>query len=87
MVESANRLVTEDHVEVVILIGAVMAGIPERIQDRVPVPVIEGMSCAVPLAEALARIGIARPHAGSFAPPVGRAVSGLSEALAARFKA
>lgn len=87
MVESANRLVTEDHVEVVILVGAVMAGIPERIQDRVPVPVIEGMSCAVPLAEALARIGIARPRAGSFAPPVGRAVSGLSEALAARFRA
>lgn len=87
MIEAAGRLVTEDQAEVVILVGAVMAGMPERIQDRVPVPVLEGMSCAVPLVEALVRIGIAQPRAGGFAPPVGRAVSGLSDALTARFKA
>jgi len=85
LTDAASELVEEDAAEAVILVGAVMAGVPERIQDRVPVPVLEGMSCAVPLAEALVRIGIAQPRAGGFARPAGRIVTGLGEALAARF--
>ena len=69
------------------LIGAVMAGMPARIADRVPVPVIEGVSAAVVLAEGLARLDLRKPALGSFAPPGRRAVAGIDPALAARFDA
>jgi allantoin racemase len=83
--EAAGTLVSLDLAETVILVGAVMAGMPPRVQDHVPVPVLEGVTCAVPLAEALVRMRIRRPSTGSFAPPRGRVVTGLTEALTARF--
>jgi allantoin racemase len=82
---AANTLVEQDGAESVVLIGAVMAGLPPRLQSRVPVPVLEGVACAVPLAEAMVRIGAGKARAGSFAAPQGRVVSGLSPELTARF--
>lgn len=84
---AACLLAEEDHAEAVVLIGAVMAGMPARIADRVPVPVIEGVSAAVVLAEGLARLNLRKPALGSFAPPGRRAVAGIDPALAARFDA
>ena len=69
----------------VILIGAVMAGMPARVQGRAEVPVLEGVGCAVPLAEALVRMALPKPRAGSFASPGARATIGLDAPLAARF--
>ncbi len=82
---AARRLVEEDGAEAVVLIGAVMAGMPGRIGAEVPVPVIEGVSAAVALAEGLVRLGLRQPAAGSFAPPGRRMVSGVDAALAGRF--
>ena len=56
LARAASVLVREHRAEVVVLIGAVMAGMPERLQPLVSVPVIEGVTCAVPFAEALARL-------------------------------
>ena len=81
----ATELAEQDQAEVVILIGAVMAGMPAQVQAQVPVPVIEGVTCAVPLAEALARMRPHKPSGGSFALPKGRGVAGLGPALTARF--
>lgn len=81
----ATELAEQDQADVVILIGAVMAGMPQRVQARVLVPVIEGVTCAVPLAEALARMRPHKPSGGSFARPLGRGVAGLGPALSARF--
>jgi allantoin racemase len=39
-----------------VLLGAVMAGAARRIEERVPVPVLDGMRAAIPLAEALVRV-------------------------------
>jgi allantoin racemase len=82
---AALELVERDGADTVILIGAVMAGLPPLLQARVPVPVLEGVTCAVPLAEAMARIAAPKATAGSFARPRCREVSGLGEALTARF--
>jgi allantoin racemase len=70
--------------EVVILAGAVMAGAPARIQPRVDVPLLEGVSCAVAQAETLVRLARPKAGSGSLATVVGRASTGLSPALQAR---
>lgn len=82
---AANALVAEDLAETVVLIGAVMAGMPARVQDRVPVPVIEGVACAVVLGEALVRLRLPKATAGSYARLPKRELVGVSDAIAARF--
>jgi allantoin racemase len=59
--DAAAGLVEREMVDCVVLIGAVMAGMPARVQPRLPVPVIEGVRCAVTLAEALVRLGLPKP--------------------------
>ena len=81
-----HRLAEEDGADAVVLVGAVMAGMPARIGNAVPVPVIEGVTAAVVLAEGMARLGLRKATLGSFAPPVGRSVTGLDPALEARFR-
>ena len=76
--------VNDDGAEAVVLVGAVMAGMPARLAGRVAVPVLEGVSCAVGLAEALVRLAPIKPSSGSLATPTGRHVVGLDAALAAR---
>lgn len=67
--------------ECVILVGAVMADAPARLQPSSPVPLVEGVSCAVALARALAGLRLPRPT-GAFATPAGRVTTGLDPALA-----
>ena len=85
IVTAAKDLVQQDGAEVVILVGAVMAAMPSRAQSEVPVPVIEGLSCAVVLAEALARLRFPKLRTGSFAPLPACEQVGLGPALASRF--
>jgi allantoin racemase len=85
LVDAANLLVERDMADVVVLVGAVMAGIPPRIQDRVPVPVIEGVTCAVVLAESLVRLGVPKPYGGSYGTLPAREVTGVSAPIAKFF--
>jgi allantoin racemase len=85
IVAEARVLVEQDMVDVVVLIGAVMARMVARVQPHLPVPVLEGVSCAVMLAEALVRLKLPKPHAGGHAALPKREVVGLDPALAARF--
>lgn len=81
VVAEASRLVQQDGAETVILSGAVMAGVPRRLQAQVPVPLIDGIACGVRQAELLARMKLPKPTAGSYAAPQGREVSKVSDAL------
>jgi allantoin racemase len=85
IVAEAESLIAQDMVDVIVLIGAVMAGMPARVQPRLPVPVIEGVSCAVALAESLARLRLPKPRAGGYAALPPRDLVGVDPALAARF--
>ncbi|NKC30691.1 aspartate/glutamate racemase family protein [Falsiroseomonas selenitidurans] len=67
----------------VVLAGAALAGLAARLQDRAAVPLLDGIACAVKLAEALAALHLPKPRTGSFAAPAGRTGLGLSPALAA----
>lgn len=81
--EAVIDLVERDGAEVVVLAGAVMAGLPPLIQDLVPCPLVEGIASGIGLAELLVRLGPTKAHTGSFAPIGERTVSGLGPELTA----
>ena len=87
IVDAVADLVERDGCEVVVLAGAVMAGVPGRLQARVPVPLLEGVSCAVAQAEMLVRLGPPKARAGSLSALPARELVGVSAALMARFPA
>lgn len=81
LVEQCLRAVDEDGAEVIIMAGGPTAGLTREIRDRVPVPTIDGVSCAVRLAEMLIGLGARPPTRGSFARPPHKPAKGLSAAL------
>jgi len=84
VVDAVRRLMERDGAEAVILVGAVMAGLPHALEGRVPVPLLEGISCGVLLAEALARLGARKASFGSLQAPSKREVLNLGRALTER---
>ena len=82
LVEQCRLAVEEDDAEVVILGGGPIAGLAREIASRVPVPLIDGISCAVALAESLVTLDLRSPDRGSFARPTSKAARNLSPALA-----
>jgi allantoin racemase len=85
IVAEARVLIEQQGVDVVVLIGAVMAQMVPRVQPHLPVPVVEGVSSAVALAEAMVRLKLPKAHAGSYATLPKRDLVGVDPALAARF--
>jgi allantoin racemase len=85
LVAAANDLVERDGAETVLLAGAVMAGVPARLQPQVPVPLIDGIACAVRQAELLHHLALPKPRAGSYAAPTGRELVAVEAAIAAAF--
>ena len=75
--------VAEDGAEVVIMGGGPIAGLAKDLADRIPVPVLDGVTCAIRLAEAMVDLAPRPPIKGSFARPPAKPSKGLSEALAA----
>jgi allantoin racemase len=63
-----------------------MAGMPARIADRVPVPVLDGIAAGVGLCEMLVRLKAAKAKVGSLAHPGLRPTVGLAGPLAALLK-
>jgi allantoin racemase len=86
VVAAAADLVETDTVEAIVLAGTVMAGVPARLQDRIAVPMFDGITTGVPLLEALVRMRPAKPRTGSFVVPVGRKTAGLSPSLEKKLK-
>jgi allantoin racemase len=84
-VAAARELVEREHCEVVVLTGAVMAGVPVRLQGEVPVPLLDGVSCAVRMAQLLVDTRATKPRVGSYAALPARELIGVSEALRKRF--
>lgn len=83
LVDLANRTVTQDGADVVILAGAPLAGLSNRIDDRVPVPLVDGIQAAVAMAEGLVRLNPRKAIAGTYRRPGPKESTGLSPALAA----
>ncbi|MEP9350532.1 aspartate/glutamate racemase family protein [Xanthobacter sp. KR7-225] len=83
LVEMTRRAVAEDKADAVILAGAPLTGLAQRVADRVPVPLVDPLSAAVGQAQVLARLKPRPATAGRFARPGPKAATGLSPALGA----
>lgn len=83
LVEMTRRAVDEDRADVVILAGAPLTGLAQRVADRVPVPLVDPLSAAVGQAQLLARLKPRPASAGRFARPGPKPATGLSPALGA----
>jgi allantoin racemase len=87
IVVAARDLVDRAGAETVVLTGAVMAGVPARLQPQVPVPLIDCIACAMRQAELLVHLGYPKPTVGSYAPPADRELVAVSPAIARAFAA
>lgn len=87
LLAGAAQACIDDHgADVVILGGAGLAGIPDRISDRVSRPLIDSVAAVVKAAERLGRERPAKPTTGSYAATPAVPTNGLSDLLAARME-
>jgi Asp/Glu/hydantoin racemase len=82
LVDLANNTVRNDAADVVILAGAPLAGMADKVKDRIPVPVVDGIQAAVTMAEGLVRLKPRKAIAGTYRRPAAKDSKGLSAALA-----
>jgi allantoin racemase len=84
LLEECARAVDEDDAEVIIFGGGPIAGLARETSALIPVPTLDGVSCAVRLAEAVTGLRPRPPSRGSFARPRSKPARGLSPALMQR---
>ncbi|MGW3469404.1 aspartate/glutamate racemase family protein [Saccharopolyspora sp. NPDC000995] len=72
--EEAARAVRDDRAEVICLGCGGMSGLTERVAERTGVPVVDGVTAAVTIAESLVRLGLTTSKVRTYAPPRPKAV-------------
>jgi Asp/Glu/hydantoin racemase len=83
----SRQAVAEDGADVVILAGAPLAGLARELRGQIPVPVVDGISAGIRMAEAVVGLQSGLHRAGAFAPPPAKARKGLSQNLDAALTA
>ncbi len=76
IVQQAEIAVREDKAEVICLGCGGMAGLAEQIRQRSGVPVVDGVTAAVTLAESLVRLGLSTSKVRTYAAPRAKAIVG-----------
>ena len=76
IVQQAELAVQQDRAEVICLGCGGMAGLDDEIRARTGVPLVEGVSAAVTIAESLVRLGLTTSKVRTFAPPRPKTVIG-----------
>ncbi|MGO4806977.1 aspartate/glutamate racemase family protein [Arthrobacter sp. 2MCAF15] len=77
----SRQAVTEDGADVVILAGAPLAGLARELAGQIPVPVVDGISAGIQMAQSVVNLQSGPHRAGAFAPPPVKARKGLSTTL------
>lgn len=75
------QAVREDGADVIIVAGAPLAGLARTLREKIPVPVVDGVSSAVRHCESLVSLQIRSAREGSFAAPPKKLNTGLPPAL------
>lgn len=78
---AARTALARDRSEAIVLGCAGMAQLCRTLQQRLGVPVIDGVAAAVKFAEALAALGLATSKSGDYAPPLPKRWSGWAAGL------
>ena len=86
LAKGCTACVREDGAVVVILGGAGLAGLAAKLKSAVKAPLLDGVACAISMAEALAGQKLAKAANGSLALPAPVDSIGLSPALAKLLK-
>ncbi|MCP3751554.1 aspartate/glutamate racemase family protein [Pseudomonas sp. SBB6] len=81
VVREAEEAVTVDKAEVICLGCGGMVGLEERIQARTGVPVVDGVTAAVALAESLVRLKLSTSKVRTYATPRQKQILGWPRAL------
>ncbi len=84
LLEHCMRAIEQDEAEVIIFGGGPIAGLAREMRDAIPVPALDGVSCAVRMAEALVGLRPLPPSRGSFARPAAKPAKGLAPELMRR---
>ncbi len=87
LLELCHLAVKEDGADVLILAGAPLAGLARGLAGHLPVPVVDGVSCAVAQAQVLHRLQAGQAREGSFARPPSKPNQGLPPGLQALLRA
>ena len=82
LADACQACVTEDRGDVVILGGAGLVGLADKLKRAVDVPLLDGIACAVSMAESLARQTPAKGTVDTHSPQAPVESVGLSPALA-----
>jgi allantoin racemase len=82
ILEECRRAVREDRADAIVLGCAGMADLARRIGDALGVPVVDGVTAAVKLVEALVALGLRTSKVGDLAFPLPKAYTGLVEPFA-----
>lgn len=83
LIALAERCVSDDGADVIVLAGAPLAGLARTLSGRLPVPTVEGVSSAMHHVETLVSLRPGNARLGSFAPPPRKPNRGLTPALVA----
>jgi Asp/Glu/hydantoin racemase len=84
LLAECERAIEQDEAEVIIFGGGPIAGLARESADAIPVPTLDGVSCAVRMAEAIVGLRPRPASRGSFARPAPKPAQGLGEALTRR---
>lgn len=75
--EACRRALVEDRSECIVLGCAGMTDLCDEIADAIGAPVIDGVTCAVKLAESLVAVRLATSKRGDWARPLPKAYAGM----------
>ena len=78
------RALDEDGAEAIVLGCAGMADLAKALGDKFGVPVLDGVACAVTLAEGAARLGLKTSKRNTYAPPRAKPYAGAFARFAPR---
>ncbi|WP_017905689.1 aspartate/glutamate racemase family protein [Pseudomonas asplenii] len=81
IVQQAEQAVRDDKAEVICLGCGGMAGLDEQIRQRTGVPVVDGVTAAVTIAESLVRLGLSTSKVRTYAKPRPKQIIGWPEHL------
>ena len=84
LIAACMAAIEEDEAEVIIFGGGPIAGLAREAADAIPVPTLDGVACAVRMAEALVGLHPRPAVRGSFARPAPKPAKGLAPALLRR---
>jgi allantoin racemase len=72
LISLGRTAIEQDGAEVLVLTGAAFAGMHLELSERLGVPVLEGIACAIKLAEILVDLGLRTTRVGQYQLPTNR---------------